>query len=158
MAAVRERKYTPLAIAGVLMIIMGFVISFIAVYFMFEVTQMGIPGDVSEEKYYQYIKFMNIACILVIVEGVFDVVIGFFAAINAGQEEYAGKCRKYGVMALAVSLLNFAVIFMVSRYGVSQLVVGILMVPVGISVFYLLMALLNVRVTRTLHKETDHND
>ena len=107
----------------------------------------------------QLIKFLNIAFMAVIVEGVYFTVAGFYGMTNIGAVDAVKKIKTYGIVMSAAGLADLIIVFIVSKYSITGNTLILICLPVVIGIMYLAGAFYNEKLIKNNNGvEGDGND
>ena len=158
MSVVKEKsKCTILKFSSMLAIVMGIIMAFYAFYIMSELYSFSASD--AGRKLYTVIKFLNIAFMAVIVEGVYFTVAGFYGMTNIGAVDAVKKIKTYGIVMSAAGLADLIIIFIVSKYSITGNTLILICLPVVIGIMYLAGAFYNEKLIKNNNGvEGDGND
>lgn len=158
MSVVTEKpKCRILKLASMLAITIGIIMAFYAFYIMSELYSFSSSEE--GRALYTVVKFLNIAFIAVIVEGIYFVVAGFYGMTNIGDGSAARRIKVYGIVMSVAGVIDLVIVFAVSKYGLTGNTLILICLPVIIGVMYLAGAFYNEKLIKeTKGVEGNNND
>lgn len=94
--------------AGILAVLMGIILAFAAFFVLQQSLIVEKPDYSADEVKEQLraVRYVSAGAMYVIVFGIFNVIVGFFGAVNADNEDEAKKCLRYGIFAVVFCIVN----------------------------------------------------
>ncbi|MDO5402353.1 MAG: hypothetical protein Q4F11_02835 [Eubacteriales bacterium] len=147
----KEKRQPVLTAAGVLAALAGLVLLYFGFYMLME-TNMAISPDMTESEH-MIARYISMAGIYLMVNGVFNVIAGFFGAVNSGAKDYTHKITKYGYIISGFSICNVILLSVLTDVIGNRFSMFTVMVPITISVMYCIGAFLNTRLVKKKYGE-----
>lgn len=150
---VKEKKQPVLTVAGILAVIAGLFLVYIGFYILMDANNAIGPNLSGEDR--KVLKYLSIGGIYLMVNGVLNLIYGFYGAVNSGIEECMKKISKYGWTLLALSALDVIILSLLTDIAGNKFNVIIVVVPIIISAMYCAGALLNTGMIKKRQEGED---
>lgn len=143
---IKEKKQPVLTAAGILAVALGLILVYFGFFMLMESNTAIGPQMTKTER--SITRYLAIAGIYLMANGVCNGIGGFFGAVNSGSEEYVKKVTKYGWILLGFSVCNVILLSILTDIIGNRFNMLILLVPIAISVMYCVGAFFNVRLVK----------
>ena len=147
MSVVTEKsKCRILKLASMLAVTMGIIMAFYAFYIMSELYSFSATEQ-------------GKALYMVIVEGVYFAIAGFYGMTNIGAVDAVNKIKVYGIVMTIAGVVDLIIVFVVSKYSITGNMLILICLPVVIGIMYLGGAFYNEKLIKNNNGvEGDGND
>ena len=151
MSVVTEKsKCRILKLASMLAVTMGIIMAFYAFYIMSELYSFSATEQ--GKALYMVVK-------LLIVEGVYFAIAGFYGMTNIGAVDAVNKIKVYGIVMTIAGVVDLIMVFVVSKYSITGNMLILICLPVVIGIMYLGGAFYNEKLIKNNNGvEGDGND
>lgn len=150
---VKEKKQPVLTVAGVLAVIAGLFLVYIGFFILIDANNSISPNLLPEER--KVLKYLSIGGIYLMVNGVLNLIYGFYGAVNSGIEECMKKISKYGWTLLALSALDVILLSLLTDIAGNRFNTIIIVVSITISAMYCAGAMLNAGMIKKRQEGED---
>lgn len=144
---IKEKKNKMLKITGIIAAVTGIIAAFFGFYIMM-INMQSFDKGMDKEALLVY-KKMYLLGIYIIALGVVFCIFGFYGVVNSGVYDNCRNVVKYAVIMCVLSLVD---IILVALFGnINAVSMGLVMVPMVISILFLIGAKSNYKNVNDLY-------
>ena len=136
-----------LKFSGGISIFTGFIIVFVGFYFMSNGMSLNSVTPDTDEAVLRTLRYISAGGMYMMVFGIYSIYAGFRGLMNAGDDEYTDKLKKYGMIYIALCLLNIIIVFIITD-AVTALNIAVCVIPLVISLIYVAGVVLELKNMR----------